>query len=306
MKPIKKGDVGAAVEDIQQRLMSLGFDIGQERVDAIFGDDTALAVEKFREAHELPAGSAVDQECWNTLVDATFVLGDRSLYLRYPNFHGRDVYTLQSALNVLGFACGPADGIFGVHTESAVKEFQSNVGLIPDGIAFEETFHAINRLRHVWDGKAPEAHSGAHIGLARTAEVIETVNLSLFGTDPITRNIAGRIWNIATATTENSKFVLIADLDSAPQNTDIIVELSVESTNFDDGVPHVVLPEDISKLPARLNTARKSCTSHPAHVRIELEGFNNYDGSFTSREAQMIAIDLLDALCVAFADTTAA
>lgn len=300
MKPIKKGDVGAAVEDVQQRLLALDYNLGQECVDAVFGDETARAVREFRESHGLPEGSVVDSECWNTLVDETFVMGERSLYLRYPNFHGKDVRTLQSALNVLGFACGNADGIFGVHTESAVKEFQANVGLIPDGIAFEETFDAINRLRHVWDGKSPQAHSGAHIGLARTVEVIESVSINLFGSDPIARNIAGRIWNVATATTENSKFALIADLDSVQDEAEIVVELSVDPNNQPEGIPHVSVAKDFSALPARLRTACEAVGEKPVHVRVELEGINHYDGTFTARDAQLIAIEILDALCVAF------
>ncbi len=76
--------------------------------------------------------------------------GDRTLYLRMPNFHGADVQALQKALNVFGFACGEDDGYFGPHTEAALQQFQENVGLFADGMAFQDTYAYINRLHHVW------------------------------------------------------------------------------------------------------------------------------------------------------------
>lgn len=88
------------------------------------------------------------------MVDASYKLGDRTLYLRLPNFHGADVRALQQALNVLGFACGIDDGYFGPHTEAALQQFQENVGLFADGMAFQDTFNYIKRLHHVWEGQA--------------------------------------------------------------------------------------------------------------------------------------------------------
>jgi hypothetical protein len=48
---------------------------------------------------------------------------------------GRRVRTLQDALRVRGFNPGAVDGKFGPNTTTAVKRFQLNVGLAPDGIA---------------------------------------------------------------------------------------------------------------------------------------------------------------------------
>ena len=46
---------------------------------------------------------------------------------------GVEVKELQTHLNLLGYNCGTPDGIFGKHTESAVKNFQKAYGLIVDG-----------------------------------------------------------------------------------------------------------------------------------------------------------------------------
>ena len=96
MEPIKEGATGAAVEDIQERLGSLGYTIdAPERDEKTFGRSTATAVARFRLDHGLTLGDAVDAATWSALVDESYQLGDRTLYLRLPNFHGRDVRQLQ-------------------------------------------------------------------------------------------------------------------------------------------------------------------------------------------------------------------
>ena len=67
--------------------------------------------------------------------DEGFELGERLLYLRTPYFSGKDVEQLQTALGALGFACGGVSGTFGAYTEGALRKFQLNMGLVPDGIA---------------------------------------------------------------------------------------------------------------------------------------------------------------------------
>ncbi|MDO5044967.1 MAG: peptidoglycan-binding protein, partial [Coriobacteriia bacterium] len=198
MDPIVFGQHGPEVEDVQQRLLSIGYDLGNESVDGMFGDHTLEAVKEFQKSHNLEPSGKINEETWYRLVDASFELGQRSLYLRYPNFHGADVETLQTALNILGFGAGEVDGIFGLMTEAALKEFQANVGLAPDGIAFQDTFDAIKRLHHVWENKVPKISTTGHRGFARAMSIIETVSLGILGLDPISRNIAGRMWNLAT------------------------------------------------------------------------------------------------------------
>ncbi len=58
---------------------------------AIAGATTAAAVRAFRAQQGLDAGEDVDGTCWSALVDESYKLGDRTLYLRLPNFHGAAV-----------------------------------------------------------------------------------------------------------------------------------------------------------------------------------------------------------------------
>lgn len=61
---------------------------------------------------------------------------------------GEDVKTVQRRLKDLGFYRGSVDGDFGVGTEDAVKRFQEQYGLEPDGKVGKYTMEALAKARH--------------------------------------------------------------------------------------------------------------------------------------------------------------
>ena len=297
MDSIKQGMQGPAVEDVQTRLASLGYAIDEHELEGSdYGASTAKAVSDFRVVSGLATGDEVDSVCWSALVDASYKLGDRTLYLRLPNFHGADVRALQQALNVLGFACGIDDGYFGPHTEAALQQFQENVGLFADGMAFQDTFNYIKRLHHVWKDKPSVVNidSEARSGFARAASVLEHVNVAVGGEDAIARNIASRIWNIASATTENSGVVLYDSEE--PQDMDVIFVLASEPLPESAAPVATITLAECTNLSQLIRTAIAASTQKPARVRFELTGLTRY-GTFTSSDAQTLAIRLLDGVC---------
>lgn len=302
MEPITQGMTGAAVEDIQERLCSIGFEVSkEERERQEFGTSTATAVTHFRLKHGLPLGQDVDPETWVALVDETYKMGDRTLYLRLPNFHGADVRQLQHCLNILGFSAGEVDGYYGPHTEAAVKQFQESIGELPDGMAFPETFDAIDRLHHVWAGKSASGpHPLGAMGFARAANVLENVSISITAEDPISRNVAGRVWNLASATNERSGLDIVESVErKRPGDRAVLV---FATTPLEDGanMPNVVV-DDSGALPMRIRTACESSKEDVPIVRIELSpGGANNNGTFTVSDAQTYAVMLLDAICAAF------
>lgn len=302
MEPIREGAQGAAVEDIQERLVRLEYAIADDELaHKAYGASTANAVARFRLDHGIALGTEVDMATWAALVDEGYVMGDRTLYLRLPNFHGADVRFLQTCLNILGFSCGEPDGLYGVHTEAAVKQFQESQGMLADGMAFPDTFDAIERLRHVWAGKpAAGPHPMGGMGFARAAGVLERVQLSITAEDPISRNVAGRIWNLASATTGKSGLDLVADAAHArPDDHAVFVLTTAPLPGRSSRVANVVI-DDFATLPLRLRTAVESARTPVAVVRLELPIGVDYDGSFTVSDAQTYAVLLLDAICAAF------
>ena len=107
---------------------------------------TEQAVIDFQASRGLRTDGICDAATWAALVEASWSLGDRLLYLTSPNLRGDDVVELQTTLSRLGFDCGRVDGIFGPLCAHAVSEFQSNAGLAVDGICSTETVRALQRL----------------------------------------------------------------------------------------------------------------------------------------------------------------
>lgn len=151
MRTIRLGDRGDAVLDVQARLGVLGYRIDPNE-HGEFGPSTERAVREFQQRRELLVDGIVGDHTWDELVEASYALGDRVLYLRYPYFRGDDVRSLQSLLNVFGFDAGREDGIFGDQTERAVRDFQKNVQLPVDAIVGGTTVEALKRLRPVGAG----------------------------------------------------------------------------------------------------------------------------------------------------------
>ena len=61
------------------------------------------------------------------------------LRMSFPPMHGALVTALQKALKKRGFDPGVVDGVFGPHTEAAVRAFQLVERLVPDGEAGKTT-----------------------------------------------------------------------------------------------------------------------------------------------------------------------
>lgn len=294
MRAIEYGNYGADVEDVQHRLSILGL-LSPEDVDGIFGEKTVSAVERFCDDFDLVPSQKVDDSVWLALVDATYSLGDRTLYLRMPNFHGHDVEELQQALGALGFVCGGEDGIFGAHTEDALRKFQMNLGIPSDGIAGAYTFTALHNLEHSWVGKG-SLSEGRPLGFARAANVLEQNTLCLYGVTPFTRSVASRMSNLALATNPASKIVSADALSVTPDDNMILVQVATEPSS--DSVPSVTYIDDDS-LSVRLSGALQMAkATRPLRIRVILPG-NSWEDAGEDRSAQHFAITLLDALCLA-------
>lgn len=121
----------------------------------------------FQAARGLRTDGVCDEHTWLALVEASWTLGDRALYLTSPNLRGDDVAELQTRLARLGFDPGRVDGIFGPRTARAVDEFQVNCGLRADAVCGIDTVRAILRV-------SGQTGDGPGIAAVREREALRT------------------------------------------------------------------------------------------------------------------------------------
>ncbi len=158
---IRRGDTSPAVAEIRDRLGRLGLlpaeGPGSDPPHAVFDDvfDHAVdaAVRCFQQERGLTVDGVVGVQTFRRLEEARWSLGDRVLsYSPGHVVNGDDVLALQRRLSGLGFDLGRVDGVFGVATDSALREFQRSVGVDPDGTYGPETFRAMGRLARTMSG----------------------------------------------------------------------------------------------------------------------------------------------------------
>jgi N-acetylmuramoyl-L-alanine amidase len=152
---ISPGTRSPAVRDVQRRLLALDLSIAAVELDGTFGPSTEGAVRSFQERRGLAIDGIVGEATWRELVEASWNLGDRTLYLRAPPLRGDDVRALQERLGALGFDVGRVDGILGARTARAVREFQANYGVPSDAIVGRSTLRALAGLPS--EGRATSA-----------------------------------------------------------------------------------------------------------------------------------------------------
>ena len=156
MRPVRRGDQGAVVVEVRAKLGRLGL-LDPSGSD-VFDDVVDRAVREFQQHRGLSVDGIVGPETYRALDEARWRLGDRILfYVPARLMAGDDVAALQQRLLDMGFDCGRVDGLFGVETEQALREFQRNIGAPADGTCGPTTFKALDRLSRTVTGGSPHA-----------------------------------------------------------------------------------------------------------------------------------------------------
>lgn len=133
---LRRGSTGQFVRYLQFILQSQGYNTGG--VDGIFGNATQNAVLSFQQANGLSADGIVGKNTWEKINN----VNPQNKVLKLGSF-GVEVKYLQQKLLSKLYDPGTIDGIFGTRTENAVKSFQQENGLNPDGIVGKQTWAAL-------------------------------------------------------------------------------------------------------------------------------------------------------------------
>lgn len=156
MQVFRLNDDGPVVVEIRDKLARLGLLPADASAGDRFDAATDRAVRAFQQRRGLRVDGVVGTETYRALDEAHWRLGDRLLSFTAGHpYVGDDVAVLQQRLLDMGFDPGRCDGIFGRETEGALREFQRNVGLIPDGTVGPKTLRALDMLRRTVTGGSP-------------------------------------------------------------------------------------------------------------------------------------------------------
>jgi N-acetylmuramoyl-L-alanine amidase len=175
---LRRGDTGAAVAEVRARLVHIGL-LNSGGDDQIFDAATEQAVRVFQQDRGLSVDGIVGKDTFRRLEEARWQLGDRVVhYVPGHLMTGDDVAELQRRLTQLGFDSGRADGMFGPHTDAALRDFQRSVGVDADGVCGPDTFLAFDRLvRAVSGGNAVVLRDQVALSALRTGVTDKTVVL---------------------------------------------------------------------------------------------------------------------------------
>ena len=157
------GDSGAAVTQLQRRLIELGLLSG--KADGIYGKQTTAAVAEAQRlltelgGHSLTQDGVAGRKTIELLFDES---NDALLSTLCTGSRGERIRALQNRLIDLRFLDEMADGAFGSSTKAAVTKFQAEAkgwGIFqrePDGLADPDTVRVLDGDLSAYGWQAPE------------------------------------------------------------------------------------------------------------------------------------------------------
>lgn len=158
MQLLRRGDSGRAVVEVRTALRQFKLlpapraGVVEDQFDAAVED----AVRAFQQDRGLITDGIVGAATYRALREAGWTLGDRMLALLISApMSGDDVMTLQERLLELGFDPGRPGGVFDERTESALRKFQREYGLVADGTCGPLTLRSLKQLGRKVTGGRP-------------------------------------------------------------------------------------------------------------------------------------------------------
>ncbi|AOY80654.1 peptidoglycan-binding protein [Moorena producens JHB] len=141
---LRPGSNGESVTKLQNRLAQLGFYKGP--VTGYYGKLTETAVKEYQLSRELPANGIADSRTLSALRGNSSGIAVAASIITplKRGSSGTRVNSLQNRLIYLGYYKGLKDGVFGPATEAALKRYQRDKGLFPNGIADAKTFSSLS------------------------------------------------------------------------------------------------------------------------------------------------------------------
>jgi N-acetylmuramoyl-L-alanine amidase len=158
MQLLRRGDSGPGVVEVRSTLQRFGLLAAAPSgsPEDHFDADVEQAVRAFQQQRGLITDGLVGPSTYRALREAGWQLGDRMLALMISApMSGDDVVALQERLLELGYDPGRAGGVFDEQTETALRRFQREYGLVPDGLCGPATLRSLRQLGRKVTGGRP-------------------------------------------------------------------------------------------------------------------------------------------------------
>jgi peptidoglycan hydrolase-like protein with peptidoglycan-binding domain len=156
---LQLGMAGGIVKMLQELIIGMGYDCGPAGADGIFGQATDTAVRRLQADHGLTMDGIVGPATNHVIAQAYAWANPRPtppppppigsvpawpgryLVLTTPPMQGADIRTWQAQMQSRGWHIG-IDGWYGLESLSTCKSFQSEKGLVVDGVVGPTTWSA--------------------------------------------------------------------------------------------------------------------------------------------------------------------
>lgn len=168
------GDKGSQIAAIQQALANHGYDVS---ADGAYGAATQEAVRQFQADYGLESDGIVGTATYEALMGETMPENTSTTDSQPAVTADNEIRVVQQALANDGYNVD-IDGVFGVGTEQAIRQFQADHGLETDGIVGQATFAALTG-QSLPNGPIRRFGNGGYNGVARVDSPAASAILSI-------------------------------------------------------------------------------------------------------------------------------
>jgi peptidoglycan hydrolase-like protein with peptidoglycan-binding domain len=137
IESVKTNSSTKNILNIQETLMSLGYNIGPEGADGVMKANTKKAIRQFQADRRIKVDGVVGIETAQKL---------NSYWDRAPVNYSSNVESIQQALMQLGYFVGSqgANGLMNMQTREAIKGFQIHNGINASGVVDAQTANVLS------------------------------------------------------------------------------------------------------------------------------------------------------------------
>lgn len=168
------GDKGDQIAAIQQALANHGYDVA---ADGDYGAATQAAVRQFQADYGLESDGVIGAATYEVLMGEAMPENTSATASQPAVTADNEIRAVQQALANDGYDVD-VDGVFGVGTEQAIRQFQADHGLETDGIVGQSTFTALTG-RSLSNGPIRRFGNGGYHGVARVESPEASAILSI-------------------------------------------------------------------------------------------------------------------------------